>query len=65
MLAVDHAEYAAVGTRVRIVAGEEHSAVGFDRQKAFDYLKGFERMVCEYDVALVDRRSWIDEYAIT
>lgn len=65
MLAVDHAEDTAVGTLVRVIAGQEHSAIGFDRQKAFDYLKGFERMVGEYDVALVDRRTWIDEYAIT
>lgn len=65
MFPVDHAEDAAVGTLVRVVAGQEHSAIGFDRQKAFDYLKGFERMVGEYDVALVDRRTGIDEYAIT
>ena len=64
MLAVDHAEDAAVGTLVRVVAGEKHSAVRFDRQKSFDYLKGFERMVGEYDVALANRRSWIDEYTI-
>lgn len=61
VFSVDHAEDAAVRTFLRVVAGQVHSAVGFDRQEAFDHLKGFERMVGKNDVAFVDRGPGIDE----